>query len=158
MNEAEYLKLKEQIIANATRRREQIEAEKRKQLESLEMIWELVSSMNGQSPSVNTSEIASQIITGETSAGTFPLAEAVRLVLPAKGHIFDINNIIRSIETKGHDVKKPINPTSVSGVLRKLQAASILEIVKAGKGKRPSRYRVAEAHGISSESGQSVSA
>jgi hypothetical protein len=147
MTETEYLNLKQQIVAHAERRHSEIEAEKNKQLESLETVWGLFSTL-GTFESVQAT-VANQ--------GTFPLAEAVRQVLPEMPSAFNINNIIGRIEAGGFDVKKPINPTSVSGALRKMEDSGVLELVVAGKGKRPSTYKVAkETNEISSEGKSSL--
>jgi hypothetical protein len=147
MTEAEYLNLKQQIEAHAERRHSEIEAEKRKQLDSLETIWNLFSTIRViQHPPAAT-----------LSQGTFPLAEAIRQVLPKMPSAFNINDVIEHVEAGGFDVKKPINPTSVSGALRKMEDTGVLELIEAGKGKRPSKYKLAkDTNEISSEGKSSL--
>lgn len=149
MKESEYRQLKEQIQANAARRRSEIDAEERKQIESLETVWNLIASMGEQ---VSTTEgFAIHFpLPNDISPGTIPLAEAIRKVLPAVQGAFGINEVIQLIESGRFDVKKPINPTSVSGALRKLHTEGVLRLIKAGKGKRPSLYKIAEIRRISS--------
>lgn len=138
MTELEYVRLIEQIKANAARRRREIDEEERRQLESLETVRKLILSLPDQSSDQSSSPKAFH----EPAVGTLPLVEAIREVMPTVKEIFSINEILNEIENRGFDVKKPINPTSVSGALRKMHAAGGLELVEAGKGKRPSFYRL----------------
>lgn len=147
MTETEYLNLKRQIIAYAERRHNEIEAEKSKQLESLETVWGLFSTLGN----------VENVQATATSQSSFPLAEAIRRVLPEFTGAFNINDIMQRIEAHGFDVKKPMNPTSVSGALRKLQDAGTLEVVEAGKGKRPSSYKVIKETARFSSEGELLS-
>jgi hypothetical protein len=74
------------------------------------------------------------------------LTEAVRLVI-SEMHArtpFTINTIIEAICKKHPEIRQPINPTSVSGILRKLEADNYLELVSPGRGKIPAVYKIAE--------------
>jgi hypothetical protein len=46
------------------------------------------------------------------------------------------------IERKHPEIKTPINPTSVSGILRNFAKDGMLKIVTPGVGTRPTIYRV----------------
>jgi hypothetical protein len=122
MNEREYNRLKQQI-----------ENDYKKKLEALDIIWQMAKENVRETP-----------VNGKSStvkAGT--LMGAIRQVLPFVSGEFDINTIIQLVEARRPDIKTPINPTSVSGSLRKLEKANAIVLMEAGAGKRPNRYRKA---------------
>jgi len=55
---------------------------------------------------------------------------------------FNINTVIDLVTRHYPEIKRPINPTSVSGILRSLQKEGTLELVRHGAGPRPSVYRL----------------
>jgi hypothetical protein len=73
------------------------------------------------------------------------LVEAVESVLSDIDSNFDINTVINLIQRKHPEIKTPINPTSISGILRNLAKKRTLRIVTAGVGTKPTIYRVAKA-------------
>lgn len=120
MNEREYNRLKQQL-----------EAEYKRKLEALETVWQFARE--------STRETAPAKRDSAGRAGT--LMGAIRSVLPYVEGEFDINTIIKLVEERNKDIRKPINPTSVSGSLRKLEKANAIMLTEVGAGKRPNRYR-----------------
>jgi hypothetical protein len=55
---------------------------------------------------------------------------------------FTINTVIELVGRHHPEIKQPINPTSVSGILRTLKEEGILELVKEGAGPRAAVYKV----------------
>jgi len=58
------------------------------------------------------------------------------------GH-FDINSIRELLEVHYPELKKPggINPTSISGSLKKLAREGVVEVESKGKGQKPTIYK-----------------
>jgi len=73
------------------------------------------------------------------------LTEAVRHVI--REFIvgdFDINTVIGLVNRHHPEIKQPLNPTSVSGILRSLWDDEVLLQVKPGAGPKPAIYRLTE--------------
>jgi len=89
--------------------------------------------------SVNGNELMEQAMFGQVTT----LADAVALVIHELivGD-FTINTVIELVGRHYPEVKQPINPTSVSGILRGLYKEKVLEMVEHGSGPKPSVYRL----------------
>jgi len=121
MNEKEYNRLKQQF-----------EAEYRKKIEALEIIYQ----------ATRESKSESQTEKRERKPQEGTLTAAIKEALDVfTSHAFDINDVIKTVEGMHPEVKRPINPTSVSGALKKFERDGLLEIVQSGRGKRPHVYR-----------------
>ncbi len=119
MNEREYNRLKQQI-----------EADYKRKLEALELVWQMAR------------ETDNAVENREKTAKAGTLMGAIRSVLPIVNGEFDINTIISLVEETHPNIKKPINPTSVSGSLKKLERSGRIVLTEAGAGKRPNMYRL----------------
>jgi len=114
--------------------KKQFKAEYERKVEALEIVYRA----SRESDSFALLQWAS--LDASDSNGT--LAGAIKDVLPLLSNPFNINDVIALVEEKHPEIKKPINPTSVSGGLRQLHKKGILEIVELGRGTRPTIYQI----------------
>lgn len=123
MKHEEYEKLKQQF-----------KAEYEKKLEALEIVYR---ASREQDPIASPAWEPSKAPNG---SGT--LAGAIKDVLPLLSDPFDINDVIALVEEKHPEIKRPINPTSVSGGLRQLHKRGVLKVIEPGRGTKPTIYLV----------------
>lgn len=72
---------------------------------------------------------------------TARLGKLIKQILPDLLGSFNINTVIARLQALNPDMTN-INPTSVSGALKKLALpGGPIELVERGKGKRPSSYK-----------------
>lgn len=71
-------------------------------------------------------------------------AAVVKVIAELIAGDFTINTVIKLVGQHHPEIKQPINPTSVSGILRSLKEEGTLEVVKEGAGPRPAVYRLSE--------------
>jgi hypothetical protein len=113
MRERDYLRLKRQI-----------EAEYRRKLDALEMVWSLAGGSHGR------------VATPQRAA----VQSLVRRFLDEwRGGEFSLENVVQHIHQNAPNLA--INRASLSGALRRLALSGDIEIVSMGKGARASRYR-----------------
>jgi hypothetical protein len=115
---------------------QQFKAEYEKKLEALEIVYRA---------SRETEPIASSVrLILQAPDGSSTLASAIKDVLSLLSNPFDINDVIKLVEEHHPEIKKPINPTSVSGGLRQLYKKGMLEVIEPGRGTKPTIYQVIE--------------
>ena len=132
MNTRDIEQVRERLEAGYREKLRAVEAEHKQNLEAYERLKRaMVENSNGstQSAQVHGPRVRS-------------LNDAVKAVIPYVQGKFDINVIIRLIHERHPEIKTPINPTSISGILRSLEKIEELKLVKRGAGKRPSIYQV----------------
>jgi hypothetical protein len=123
MKESEYNELKQQF-----------KAEYQKKLEALEIVYQASQEREPlPSPAWEPTKVPD---------GSGTLAGAIKDVLPLLSDPFNINDVIKLVEEYHHEIKKPINPTSVSGGLRQLHRKGILKVIEPGRGTKPTIYLV----------------
>jgi hypothetical protein len=131
MDKEEYLRLRQQVETTYREKLAALEADRRKKLTALDVVW----SMTRQETE------GGQASGNAPGRGTGTLTAAIRSVLLLTEGEFDINVIRRLIEEHRPEIPTPINPTSISGTLKKLAAAGVVQLTVPGSGKRASRYR-----------------
>lgn len=131
MDTRELEQLREHLEAAYQEKLDALEAEHKQDLEAYERLWRAMSG-NGDK-AMPTGHLRSPHVRS--------LHEAVKAVVPYAQGKFDINVIIRLILERHPEIKTPINPTSVSGILRTLEKKGELKLAKRGAGKRPSIYQ-----------------
>jgi hypothetical protein len=138
MTKEEYQKLKQKFKADYERK-----------LEALEIVY-LASRERGPIIfSWDDSEV--QDLNTPLASASPTLASAIKDVLPSLTDIFNINDVIELVEARHPEIKRPINPTSVSGGLRQLHKRGILEVVEPGRGTRPTIYAVSRKNNHENE-------
>lgn len=113
--------------------RARLEAERKKAIEALAQLRRSLSS-NGLQP-----ELGAPI---QAKTLTDAVTRVIRDLIVGD---FDINTVIGLVGRHHPEIKQPINPTSVSGILRSLTEDEVLELAKAGAGPKPAKYRLTEA-------------
>jgi hypothetical protein len=93
-------------------------------------------------------------VLGADSAPVAPSPQfRARTLIEAANHVinnfitgdFDINSVIASIKRHHPEIQQPINPTSVSGILRAHRESGVLEPVQKGAGPKPAVYRLSKS-------------
>lgn len=133
MNVKDLEKMREQIKALYKKKREELDAQEAAALQSLDVLEKLSPEL---SPTIPSTTLVS---TENGKSGT--LIDAVKSILPDLIGPFDINNVISLLEQKYSDLPR-LNPTSISGILRELYEADVIERLEKGQGKRPSIYKL----------------
>lgn len=114
MNEREYNKL-----------RVKVEAEYHEKLKALELVYKMSGGAKG----------------GGSSAFTNGnLANEVRKAVESQPGIFNVRDVVKSIVSANPGQTSELNKTSISGVLRRLEADRQIVLVERGKGKRATTY------------------
>ncbi len=119
MNEREYKRLKSEA-----------EAEYRRKLEAIETVWK----MSGGA-SRNGAEAPSQVF------GKGVLLKAVRHTLEEIRGDFTVRDIESRIRIFNPTLAATVRRPSLSSTLKRLEESHEVELVLAGSGKRPSKYR-----------------
>lgn len=116
MDQAEYERIKEDL-----------KVEYEEKLRALEIIWGHERKRAGENVQ---------------DAATVTWAEAVRQVLPTLGRDFDKDDVEKAVAAKFRNAKNTLRKNSLSGVLTRLEQRGLIEVVKAGGGPVPNRYRL----------------
>ena len=117
MHEREYAKL-----------RKQIEAEYRRKLDALDIVYELSGGPANGVPSTGT------------AIGKGVLAKAVRAAVDRQPDSFTVRDIENRIIEMRPELRKSINRTSISSALKRLAKDSHIVTRKVGRGKRATVY------------------
>jgi hypothetical protein len=122
MNEREYNRLKSEI-----------EAEYRRKLDALELVWKMSnSSRNGTQ--------AIQAVNGVVGKGR--LLKAVRHSLTELRGDFTLHEVENQIRLVNPTLAATIKRPSLSSALKRLAKEGVIIVVSVGAGKKPSKYRV----------------
>jgi hypothetical protein len=129
MNEREYRRLIQQL-----------EADFQKKREAIELVWLMARDTN------HDASPRAQGNGGGNGTRSGTLAAAVEDVITrfiTETVQFNLNTVIELIEANHPEIKKPINPTSVSGCLKNLakDKPTFLVLAQRGSGKRPNLYQ-----------------
>jgi hypothetical protein len=121
MNLREYQRLKTEA-----------EAEYRRKLEAIEMVWKLSGgdSKNGSSPH-------------ETSIGKGSLQQAIRYAIPYLTGEFTLREVEQQMKVHDPVFAAKVKRPSISGALKRMADDKEIVVVAAGSGKRASKYRKA---------------
>ena len=119
MHEREYLRMKRQI-----------EADYRKKLDALELVWGMAGGSASSSPSTSSDELRR----GD-------LREAIRSAVRDLTGEFRPEDVLDAIRADDELLAALIKPASLSSALKRLAEKGEIELIEAGSGKRPSRYR-----------------
>src|SRR5437867_2975797 len=123
MSEHEYRAMRKEIERDNQLRLEEVLTANQKRLDALDMVWQMCQErINSESNNHSQQE------SSESSSGN--LIKAVRTVLNHVSGDFTINTVIAMISKGGLNVKQPLNPTSVSGVLRRLTVDGEIELIE----------------------------
>jgi len=119
MNLREYQRLKAEA-----------EAEYRRKLEAIEMVWKLSGgdSKNGSNPL-------------ETSIGKGSLQQAIRYALQQITSEFTLREVEQQMKIHDPVFAAKVKRPSISGALKRMADDKEIVVVAAGSGKRASRYR-----------------
>lgn len=115
------------------RLRREIEAEYRKKLDALEMVW-------GMS---NASRRSGNETNRTTHARKGALLNIVRSVLPEMQGEFSQRDVLDKVREKNAELD--VKRASLSSTLRRLADDKEIDLLELGAGKRPSRYKVIDA-------------
>jgi len=109
------------------------QAEYRRKLEAIEMVWKMTDGRNGASAGDSSSE----------SVGKGALQDAVRSALPHIGGEFTLRHVYNQIVLDDPVLAEKIKDKlpSVSSVLKRMADDKELILVEAGSGKRASKYK-----------------
>ena len=113
--------------------RARVEGDRNKALESLAQLR--------RSLGANGTSFAAPHHGGQAKTLTEAVHNAIRDFIAGE---FDINTVISFVNRHYPQIKQPINPTSVSGILRALRDEDVLELVREGAGPKPAIYKLTE--------------
>ena len=118
MHEREYNKLSKSI-----------EEEYHKKLDALDLVYKMAggNTQNGRSP--------------RTSGRGAQIKQAVMGVLPGMNGEFNQRDIESKITASFPDIAVGLKRSSLSVALKRIAESGKIQIVEAGKGKRPTKYR-----------------
>lgn len=121
MRETEYRKLKQRI-----------EAESRKKLEALELVWKMSGGSNGKAGSQSVAHLE-----GSTKGR---LVQAIREFLQTTSGEFAISDI-RTTLLRDHAELGDVRRQSIATALRRQEKRKVIEVITPGKGRTEARYR-----------------
>lgn len=119
MNEREYNRMKSEI-----------EAEYRRKLDALDLVWKMSNANR------NGTQVANPLI------GKGQLLKAVRQALPSIRGDFTLHDIENRIRVDNPTLAATLKRPSLSSALKRLVKDGVIALVSVGAGKRPSKYRM----------------
>ncbi len=121
MRESEYLKLKQRI-----------EAESRKKLEALELVWKMSGGSNGKLANLSVSPLD-----GKPKGR---LVQAIREFLKTASEEFSISDIHTAL-LRDHSELGEVRRQSIATALRRQQERKVIDVITPGRGRTEARYR-----------------